>query len=405
MAEQTPTVAPLTVSSLEGIRRELALADPKAIQLVPAQDSALEATAQEYVQKLITFGQEDIDAQERIKEAARSLGSATQHRAGQLSRMLDEPIHTLIKRGEDGGPVANALVELKMNVEELDPARFDFEAGWLSRMAGWLPGVGEPLKRYITKYESTKTVIDAILSSLSEGRKQLQRDNGILLEDQKGMRQVTLQLEQVIKLGQFIAQKLEQVLGGEPAQDEFRTEFIRSELLFPLRQRIMDLQQQLAVTQQGVMATELVIRNNRELLRGVDRAQNVTVYALQVAATVAMALAHQKNTIEKIEAINETTSGLISHTAQQLRTQGAEIHKQASTAQLDVEALKRAFADIHAAMDDIAKFRSEALPQMAGAILEMDRMTTEAEQTIRSMEAGDRAGSAALLIDIDAPRR
>jgi len=405
MAEQIWTGAPLTVSSPEGIRRELALADPKAIQLVPAQDSAIEATAQEYVQKLISFGQEDIGAQERIKEAARSLGSATQHRAGQLSRMLDEPIHTLIKRGEDGGPVANALVELKMNVEELDPARFDFEAGWLSRMAGWLPGVGEPLKRYITKYESTKTVIDAILNSLSEGRKQLQRDNGILLEDQKGMRQVTLQLEQVIKLGQFIAQKLEQVLGGEPAQDEFRTEFIRSELLFPLRQRIMDLQQQLAVTQQGVMATELVIRNNRELLRGVDRAQNVTVYALQVAATVAMALAHQKNTIEKIEAINETTSGLISHTAQQLRTQGAEIHKQASTAQLDVEALKRAFADIHAAMDDIAKFRSEALPQMAGVILEMDRMTTEAEQTIRRMEAGDRAGTAALLIDIDAPRR
>ncbi len=404
MADQTPTVSPLTIASPESIRQELALADPKSIQLVTAQDSALEATAEEHVKNLIAFGREDLDAQERIKEAARSLGSATQHRAGQLSRMLDEPIHALMRRGEDGGPVASALVELKINVEELDPARFDFEAGWLSRMAGWLPGVGEPLKRYITKYESAKTVIDAILNSLSEGRKQLLRDNGILLEDQKGMRQVTLQLEQVIKLGLIIDQKLELMLGGELAQDEFRREFVRSELLFPLRQRIMDLQQQLAVTQQGVLATELILRNNRELMRGVDRAHNVTVYALQVAATVAMALAHQKRTIDKIEAINETTSDLISHTAQQLRTQGTEIHKQASTAQLDVEALKRAFADIHAAMDDLARFRSEALPQMAGVILEMDRMTTEAEQNIRRMEAGDRAGTAALLIDVEAPR-
>lgn len=404
MADQTPTVTPLTIASPESIRQALALADPKSIQLVTAQDSALEAAAEEHVQKLVAFGREDLDAQERIKEAARSLGSATQHRAGQLSRMLDEPIHALMTRGEDGGPVANALVELKINVEELDPARFDFEAGWLSRMAGWLPGVGEPLKRYITKYESAKTVIDAILNSLSEGRKQLLRDNGILLEDQKGMRQVTLQLEQVIKLGLLIDQKLELMLGGELAQDEFRREFVRSELLFPLRQRIMDLQQQLAVTQQGVLATELILRNNRELMRGVDRAHNVTVYALQVAATVAMALAHQKRTIDKIEAINETTSDLISHTAQQLRTQGTEIHKQASTAQLDVEALKRAFADIHAAMDDLARFRSEALPQMAGVILEMDRMTSEAEQTIRRMEAGDRAAAAALLIDVDAPR-
>jgi len=271
-------------------------------------------------------------------------------------------------------------------------------------MVGWVPGVGQPLKRYFTKYESTKTVIDAILNSLGEGKKQLLRDNGVLLEDQKGMRQVTLQLEQVIKLGQLIDQKLERMLSTELAQDEFRKEFVKSELLFPLRQRIVDLQQQLAVTQQGVLATELIIRNNRELVRGVDRAQNVTVYALQVAATVAMALAHQKNAIDKIEAINETTSELISHTAEQLRTQGAEIHKQASTAQLDVEALKSAFADIHAAMDDIARFRSEALPQMAGVILDMDQMTTEAEGKIRRMEAGNRATAAALLIDIDAPR-
>ncbi|ABK19164.1 toxic anion resistance protein [Syntrophobacter fumaroxidans] len=404
MAEQPQSAVPLTITTPEGIRQELALIEPKAIQVVPAQDSALDAVAEDYARKLIAFGRDDVEAQERTKQAVLSMGAASQHRAGQFSRMLDEPIHTLAKRGEDGGPVANALVDLKMNVEELDPARFDFEAGWFSRMVGWVPGVGQPLKRYFTKYESTKTVIDAILNSLGEGKKQLLRDNGVLLEDQKGMRQVTLQLEQVIKLGQLIDQKLERMLSTELAQDEFRKEFVKSELLFPLRQRIVDLQQQLAVTQQGVLATELIIRNNRELVRGVDRAQNVTVYALQVAATVAMALAHQKNAIDKIEAINETTSELISHTAEQLRTQGAEIHKQASTAQLDVEALKSAFADIHAAMDDIARFRSEALPQMAGVILDMDQMTTEAEDKIRRMEAGNRATAAALLIDIDAPR-
>ncbi|MHC1725217.1 MAG: toxic anion resistance protein [Syntrophobacteraceae bacterium] len=402
MADQI--AMPLTVPSPEGIRQELKLAEPQSIQPVPKQDPALDSMAQDYVQKLVNVSREDIDVQEQCKAAIQTMGSVTQQRAGQFSRMLDEPIHTLVKRGEDGGPVANALVELKMNVEELDPARFDFEAGWFSRMVGWLPGVGVPLKRYFSKYESSKTVINAILNSLSEGKKQLQRDNGVLVEDQKRMRQMTLQLEQVIKLGQLIDQKLEYMLERDLAQDEFRKEFVRTELLFPLRQRILDLQQQLAVTQQGVMATELIIRNNRELVRGVDRAQNVTVYALQVAATVALALAHQKITIDKIEAINATTSELISHTAQQLRSQGAEIHKQASTAQLDMEALRGAFEDIHAAMDDISRFRREALPQMANAILEMDRMTTEAEKNIRKMEQGDRAGAAALLIDVEASR-
>ncbi len=73
---------------------------------------------------------------------------------------------------------------------------------------------------------------------------------------------------------------------------------MQNDLLFPLRQRIQDLQQQLPVNQQGLLTTELVIRNNRELIRGVNRALNVTVYALQVAATSALALANQKIVLE-----------------------------------------------------------------------------------------------------------
>src|SRR5690606_42135790 len=51
--------------------------------------------------------------------------------------------------------------------------------------------------------------------------------------------------------------------------DDSRRSFMEEELLFPLRQRILDLQQQLAVSQQGILALEVVIRNNRELIRGV----------------------------------------------------------------------------------------------------------------------------------------
>jgi len=42
-----------------------------------------------------------------------------------------------------------------------------------------------------------------------------------------------------------------------------------------LRQRIQDLQQQLAVNQQGVLAVELIIRNNKELMKGVDKVEPV----------------------------------------------------------------------------------------------------------------------------------
>mgnify|MGYP001812537241 FL=1 len=51
-----------------------------------------------------------------------------------------------------------------------------------------------------------------------------------------------------------------------------------------------------------------------------------------------------------------------------------------------MESLKSAFGDINIALDEIARYRREALPQMAQSILEMDQLTTKAEKTIEKYE-------------------
>ena len=117
------------------------------------------------------------------------------------------------------------------------------------------------------------------------------------------------------------------------------------------------------MNQQGVLSLGMIMRNNEELMRGVNRAVDVTVSALQVAVTAALALANQKIVLDKVNALNQTTSDLISGTAERLRNQGAEIQKQAATSMLSLESLKSAFANINAAMDEIPAYRQEALPQ------------------------------------------
>ena len=140
------------------------------------------------------------------------------------------------------------------------------------------------------------------------------------------MRDLTLYLTQQVALAQALDEAIQYKLEREISPDDPRRSFIEEELLFPLRQRTMDLQQQLAVNKQGVLATEIIVRNNRELVRGVNRAVDVTVSALQVAVTVALALAHQKVVLDKVEAVNRTTSTLIAGTAERLKTQGTAIH-------------------------------------------------------------------------------
>jgi uncharacterized protein YaaN involved in tellurite resistance len=328
------------------------------------------------------------------------MGLEAQRDAVKRSEMLKQPMTALSKRAEDGGEVANALIGLKLKVEELDPGKFDFEPGWFSRALGRIPGVGTPIKRYFSKYESAQTVIQAIVRSLKDGKERLLRDNVTLSEDQKLMRESTHKLDRAIRLGQLMDQKLQHRLDREIPADDPRHRFVSEELLFPLRQRIMDLQQQLVVNQQGVLAAEIIIRNNKELARGVDRSLMVTITALEVGATVALALANQKIVLEKMDAVGKTTSDLIAGTAARLKTQGVEIHKQASSAQLNIESLKAAFADIRTAMDDISNFRVQALPQMAASVLELDKLSREAGKTIQKMEEGNQS-KLKIKIDVD----
>jgi uncharacterized protein YaaN involved in tellurite resistance len=357
----------------------------------------LETQANDYVTSLIAIDSGDLENQHSARLAVEISGKELQQESSRRSAMLKEPIADLAKASDDGGPVAQALIDLKMQVENLDPARFDFSAGWFTRLLGFLPGVGTPLKRYFTKFESAQTVIDAIIASLEVGKRQLERDNITLSEDQKAMRELTYKLEQQIALSQLIDSKLQYQLDRELTTEDARREFIETELLFPLRQRVMDLQQQLAVNQQGVLAIAVLVNNNRELIRGVDRALSVTVNALQVAVTVAMGLAHQKIVLDKVTALNKTTSDLIANTAANLKNQGAAIQQQAGEAMLDMGSLKQAFADISQAMSDISTFRQEALPQMAETILEFNKMAMEGESAIKKMEEAETARP---LIDI-----
>ncbi len=377
---------------VDGVKEELGLkdghgtAEPSAVDEEDQERAELEKRAAEYATQLVSFEAGESSAADASRAAVEVMGRDLQREAAHRSKMLQQPVKDLSRRGADGGPVATSLIDLKMHVESLDPNQIDFSPGWVTRFIGMVPGIGTPLKRYFAKYESAQTMVDATIKSLEKGRDQLSRDNVTLRDDQQAMRGLTVKIGKQILLAELLDGQLQLQLDRKIPADDDRHQFVQEELMFPLRQRTMDLQQQLAVNQQGVLATEIVVRNNRELIRGVDRAIDVTVSALQVAVAVALALANQQIVLEKITAVSKTTSDLITGTAERLRTQGAEIHTQATQPMVDMDALRSAFADINAAIDEIARFRRDALPQMAQTIVEFDELSATAEEAIQRVE-------------------
>ncbi|WP_192036085.1 toxic anion resistance protein [Halomonas sp. YLGW01] len=346
-------------------------------------DPELAALADDFVEEILA----DEGAATRQRRAVDEMGLSLQRQAAHYSAMLDAPLRQLAEQGEDGGPVARALTDLRDRMGRLDPHRHRLNPGRFDRLLGALPGVGNRLQRYFHKFETAQQAIDAIIHELEAGRDRLQRDNLTLGDDQASLRQIHDQLWRQVTLGRLIDRRLQDAL--PEAVDDDQRRFIQEELLFPLRQRILDLQQQLAVSQQGVLALEVIIRNNRELMRGVDRAINVTVSALSVAATVALALANQRLVLDRIEALNATTSETIAGTARALRQQGVDVQKRAASATLDMGSLEQAFGDVMAALDDLARYRQEALPELSAQIERLDGLARDGEAAIDRLERGE----------------
>ena len=78
-------------------------------------------------------------------------------------------------------------------------------------------------------------------------------------------------------------------------------------MLFHVRQKRQDLLTLLAVYIQGYLAIDIIIKNNVELIKGVDRASTTTISGLRIAVIVAQTLGNQKLVLDQIAALNTTT--------------------------------------------------------------------------------------------------
>src|SRR5690606_32329631 len=98
--------------------------------------------------------------------------------------------------------------------------------------------------------------------------------------------------------------------------DPEKAKALSQDVLFYVRQKHQDLLTQLAVSIQSYLAIDIIIKNNIELIKGVDRASTTTVSALRTAVVVAQALGNQKMVLDQITALNETTSDMIQRTSE-----------------------------------------------------------------------------------------
>ena len=333
--------------------------------------------------ELFTFDLGSLNDRRAIVSSIETFGSDIVTKSTQKNELLNVRLVDLSKMGGENGEVVSGLSKLQMQMKDLDPSAVDFAK------KGPLGKLFNPIRNYFAKFEKADDVIAQTIVSLGKGKDILKRDNTTLEVEQLALRDLTKKLAQQIELGMQMDDAISAAIEKAKVEnvDEERIKFIEEEVLFPLRQRVMDMQQMQTVNMQGIIAMEIVRRNNRELIRAVERAENVTVSALRIAVTVASALYNQKIVLEKVNAVNEATNKLISSTSKMLKEQGASIQQQAMESNVSVDTLRQAFADTFEALDSVSDYKSKALPQMKNTIAEFRSLAEEGEKRILKMEA------------------
>lgn len=370
----------MEVSDLDVIKEEIL----EEVKPVPEEVQKLQEIASNNVTEIMKIDLDSLEERQTLVKSIEAFGMDTMTSSSRKNAMLEVSCSNLSKIGGESGQIANSLLDLQKEVKDLDPSLIDFTK------EGLMGKIFNPLRTYFNKYQKADDVIADIVISLNKGKETLINDNTTLEIEEVAMRDLTKTLTKEIDMGSLMDQALanEINIAKSKNESEDKLRFVTEEIQFPLRQRIMDMQQMMIVNQQGIMAIEIIRRNNKELIRGVDRANNVTISAMRIAAMVASGLYNQNIVLQKIEMLNETTNKLISGTSTMLKEQGTEIHKQSMEANISVETLKTAFADLMTAMDEISAYKQAALPKMKQTINEFRELTIEGEKQIRRLEKG-----------------
>ncbi|GAA1239981.1 toxic anion resistance protein [Oryzihumus leptocrescens] len=360
-----------------------------APRLAPAVEAAalpgLDAKVDAYLGSLMAAAPRSPEFTAKATDV-RTMGDEDIRRTAETSnRLLSSPVRAMKEGGlSEGSKVGSTLLELRRTVEDLDPK----QAQGARRLLGVIP-FGDRMTDYFRRYQSAQSHLEAILHALRDGQDELGKDNAALNLEKQQLWDAMARLNQYVYVAERLDSRLAAAIADLQASDPDKAAAVRDDVLFYVRQKHQDLLTQLAVSIQNYLAIDIVIKNNLELIKGVDRASTTTVSALRTAVIVAQALGNQKLVLDQITALNTTTSDMIQRTSEMLRDNSVQVQQQAASATIGLPQLQAAFQNIYQTMDAIDTFKVQALDTMAATIGTLENEVTKSREYLDRVSRQD----------------
>lgn len=300
---------------------------------------------------------------------------------GILERSSTSYASTKKSGNKDTKDVAGQLLALRELADDIAPT--EKEMG-LKKFFGLVPGKAK-LDKFVQRRENASEQLKAIDEGLVRGQHELQRDNAELFTSRKNMISSMQEIDKERRILDEAKDVIREKIDSYEREGEVdKANTLKAEVLSAVEKRRMDLSTQFAVSMQAVMTVKIIEDSNTELVKGIETARNVTMVALQNAVVVAHALENQRQNIEAVKNVRETTNNLMQKNAEQLSSQVDAIKEINSSSGVSLETLKKSFDAIRDTSEQIQRFKIESADNMNAVTRELDNQIQSASATMQS---------------------
>ena len=295
-----------------------------------------------------------------------------------MKRQLKELDNSSVKENKK---VVKSLMDMENKIVELNPAKAGIN--WDDPLRGGrifgikLPFIGDKLQKYIQKTRDASQYIEMVNKELDEGSRIIRESIGeIDLEKQKNL-EITMRSNEYLYLNSAIVKKVESRMIENKLNDKEK-ELVTEVILYPLEQKKSDLNTQIHVAITSYYGLDVIQKNNKELLRGVQRCQMVALPALNTSITMASALADQKNVHDTVGAINQTAEEMLNNVSTMVSSQSQQIQKSAQSETIKRKSIMDNYKKIEDALKKTSEYRLQAHAALKKDNEKMEELTKNA---------------------------
>lgn len=162
-----------------------------------------------------------------------------------------------------------------------------------------------PVKKYFAKIKLQEANISTLLENLKNEQEILKRDNITLKIEIDKLDKIIEELNAEYKNGELYLVELNKQIPNEN-KNRFNLDLFEKKLY--------DFKQMIIVNEQSKMALTIILNNNNEIIRNIDKIKNVSMAALKTSTMVANSIYNQKITLNKINSLDKSAVNLLKDT-------------------------------------------------------------------------------------------